>query len=66
VAEVIFDCFGDFERFVMACCCSSHCVFQSREKAIGELALKACSNRWTVTVSYQGFEKKICDIRVIA
>jgi hypothetical protein len=66
VSDVIFDCFGDFEGFVMACCCSDTCVFNSSEKAIGELVLKALSHRWTITVSYEGFEKKICEIRVVA
>jgi hypothetical protein len=66
VSDVIFDCFGDFEGFVMACCCSDTCVFNSSEKAIGELVLKALSHRWTITVSYEGFEKTICEIRVVA
>jgi hypothetical protein len=66
VAEVIFDCFGDFEGFIMACCCSDTCVFNSSEKAIGELVLKALSHRWTITVSFEGFEKNICEIRAVS
>jgi len=66
IAEVIFDCFGDFEGFVLERCCSSPCVFKSREKAIGELALKACSLRWTITVFSEKDCDHICEIRVLS
>jgi hypothetical protein len=64
VAEVMFDCFGDFSGFALSGCCASSCAFQSHEKGIGELALKACRERLTLTVCCEGAEKKIREIRV--
>lgn len=64
VAEVLFDCFGDFAGFALAGCCASSGVFKSHEKAIGELALQACRERWTMTVCFDGPEKKIRELRV--
>lgn len=49
VCEVIFDCFGDFEGFVLETCSSIHC-FASRERAIGELVLRACRERLVISV----------------
>ena len=49
VAEVVFDCFGDFEGFVLTDCCATHC-FRSRERQLGELVLKACKHRMAVSV----------------
>jgi hypothetical protein len=65
VKEVVFDCFGDFEGFVMDCCCSRHCGFKSCERAIGELVLKACNLRWTITVCSDESDGKICEIKVL-
>jgi hypothetical protein len=64
VAEVLFDCFGDFAGFALAGCCSSVGEFKSQEKGIGELALKACRERLTLTVCFEGAERKIREIRV--
>ena len=41
VVEVLFDCHGDFRGFVLDDCCERQ-VLESRERAIGELALRAC------------------------
>ncbi|MGB9236847.1 MAG: hypothetical protein WCC04_20755 [Terriglobales bacterium] len=49
VGEVIFDCHGDFDGFVLDDCCETH-VFRSRTSRIGELALKACREELKVTV----------------
>ena len=49
VAEIVFDCFGDFEGFVLADCCTVH-AFQSRERHLGELVMRACSDRLPVSV----------------
>jgi hypothetical protein len=65
VREVVFGCFGDFEGFVLDCCCSRHCSFKSRERAIGELMLKACNLRWTITVCSDECDGTICEIRVL-
>lgn len=61
IAEVIFDCFGDFEGFVLRTCCSKQVLLRSREKAIGELALKACKERLTVIVQMaENDREQIC------
>src|SRR5579871_6686071 len=65
VVEVIFDCFGDFEGFVMEGCCSSRHGFKSRERAVGELVLRACSLRWTISVCSVEPGNKISGIRVL-
>jgi hypothetical protein len=49
VCEVIYDCFGDFEGFVLESCCGRH-SFKLCEKGIGEVVLRACRERMVVTV----------------
>jgi hypothetical protein len=49
ICEVLFDCHGDFDGFVLDDCCESH-LFRSRAEAIGKLALWACQQRMTVSV----------------
>jgi len=49
VCEVIFDCFGDFEGFVLESCCERH-SFKSCEKGISEIVLRACRERMVVAV----------------
>ncbi|HET6240193.1 MAG TPA: InlB B-repeat-containing protein [Acetobacteraceae bacterium] len=41
VSEVLFDCHGDFIGFALDNCCDPH-AFETRERAIGDLALRAC------------------------
>jgi hypothetical protein len=49
VCEVLFNCFGDFEGFVLRECNGTH-VFKSCERGIGEVALRACKDQLTVSV----------------
>jgi hypothetical protein len=49
VTEVIFDCFGDLEGFVLDDCCHLHAV-KTREREIGELAVKVCTERLAISV----------------
>ena len=49
VAEVLFDCFGEFEGFTLEGCVSSR-RFRSCEPGIAELALRACKDRLWLTV----------------
>lgn len=49
ICEVIYNCFGDFEGFVIESCCERH-SFKSCEKGIGEIVLRACRDRMVVTV----------------
>lgn len=50
VSEVLFDCHGDFVGFVLEDCCDPH-SFETRERAIGELALRACRHNLRLCVT---------------
>ena len=65
VGELLFDCFGDFEGFVLEGCCAERHVFRSRERAVGELALRACKERLTVVVwTNRKDDRVICRLAV--
>jgi hypothetical protein len=49
VVEVVYDCFGDLEGFVLGGCCERY-EYKTRERAIGELVLRACRDRLLLTV----------------
>jgi hypothetical protein len=49
ISELIYDCFGDFEAFVLETCSDRH-VFRSCETAMEEVALRACEERMKVSV----------------
>jgi hypothetical protein len=49
VAEVLFDCHGRFEGFVLDDCCERHEV-ESSERGVGELIVHACRDNLTVCV----------------
>jgi hypothetical protein len=49
VIEVIYDCYGDLEGFVLGDCCTPR-LFKTREWAIGDIVLRACKERLLVTV----------------
>jgi hypothetical protein len=64
VCEVLFDCFGDFEGFVLDSCAESM-PFRSREKGIAEIILRACRERLLVAVFVERkAPHKICQIAV--
>ena len=50
VCEVIYDCFGDLEGFVLCTCEENKHLFRTREKAIGEIALRALRHRLLLSV----------------
>jgi hypothetical protein len=56
VTEVFFDCYGDFEGFVLDCCGQRH-TFRTSERGIGELALRACKDRLLLSVCYEGSKR---------
>ena len=62
VSEVVFNCFGDFIGFVLDDCCE-HRAFESREKEIGELVLRALKERLTLMVVTVG--KKHTIVRLV-
>ena len=49
IARLVYDCFGDFEGFVLDTCGEER-SFDSREPAIEELVQHACCKRIPVTV----------------
>lgn len=65
ISEVIYNCFGEFEGFVLCTCCSDKHHFLSKEKEIGELALKACKERLNIAVYVEERNhNKICKLVV--
>jgi hypothetical protein len=50
IVEVIYDCFGHLEGFVLADCCERH-TYRTREREIGELVLRAGREGLLVTVT---------------
>ena len=49
VVEVLYNCFGQFEGFVLAECCGNR-AFASRDCAIAEVVLRACKDCSLLTV----------------
>lgn len=50
VREVIFDCFGDLKGFVLMECCGRERRFESCQRSLGELVLRACREGLRMTV----------------
>jgi hypothetical protein len=65
VCEVVFNCFGDFVGFVLDDCCE-HWTFDSREKEIGDLVLRALKERLNLMVVTAGKEHRIVRLMVKA
>lgn len=63
VCEVMFDCFGDFEGFVLSDCHGSH-TLKTRKRGIEEVVLRACKDRLLLTVSVEGHERRICGLAI--
>jgi hypothetical protein len=62
ICEVIFDCFGDFEGFVLSDCHCTH-AFRTRQREIGEIALRACKERLLLSVYVKGeHDHRICKL----
>jgi hypothetical protein len=64
VCEVLYDCFGDFDGFVLEACCNERHVFRSRQAGIGNVVLLACERRLTVSVWLDGPCGTICKIAI--
>lgn len=62
VCEVLFDCFGDFEGFVL-CDCEGRHHFRTRQAGIGEIVLRACKERLLLAVVVErGQQNRICKL----
>ncbi len=49
VCQVMYDCFGNFEGFVVRSC-SGERLFKSRERGISEIVLRACKERMMISI----------------
>jgi hypothetical protein len=50
VCEVIYNCFGNFEGFILCTCCSERKHLKSKDKSVGDLILLACKERLQISV----------------
>ena len=53
VSEVLYDCFGRFEGFVLSGCCGDKRAFRSNECGFAEILLNACNGCLLVTVHFE-------------
>ena len=58
ICEVLFDCFGDFEGFILNSCEGSR-TFKTCERGIAEVVMRACEERLKVTVIVDSKEHRI-------
>jgi hypothetical protein len=65
VVEVLFDCHGEFEGFVLDECCRRRRV-TCRGRAIGELALRAARENLTLRVTFCAESDRIDSLAVVA
>lgn len=65
VVEVLFDCHGDFSGFVLDECCE-RTVFETRERAIGELVLRAVRDGMRLCVTVDATCGRIVRLAVTA
>jgi hypothetical protein len=63
VCEVLFDCFGDFEGFVLSTCEGSH-AFKTCEPGIEAVVMRACRERLKVTVITDRSGKRIKNLLI--
>lgn len=65
VCRVLFDCFGEFEGFVLRDCARSR-AFACREQGVAEVLLRACRERLTICVSVAktGKGETICGVAI--
>jgi hypothetical protein len=49
ICEIIYDCYGDFEGFVLDLCPEQR-FFKCKERSMEEIVQRACSERLKVTV----------------
>ena len=60
--KVLYDCFGDFDGFVLEACYAERHGFRSRQAGIGKVVLHACEKRLTVSVWLDASGRTICKI----
>jgi hypothetical protein len=65
IEEVIYDCFGDLEGFVLAGCCDGRELFECRGHELGLLLLRACKDDLRVAVVVdEKHEHRVCGLRL--
>jgi hypothetical protein len=63
VAEVLFDCHGAFEGFVLDDCCERRLV-ESRERGVADLVLRACRENLAVCVRLHAKTGRIAGLAI--
>ncbi|MGH9202360.1 MAG: hypothetical protein ACRD2A_14120, partial [Vicinamibacterales bacterium] len=63
VRELVYDCFGDFEGFVLESC-TGRWFYRSCERSLEDVVRRACRERTTVTV-YAKPEDRDKAVRII-
>ena len=63
VAEVLFDCHGEFDGFVLDECCRQR-VVRSRERGVADLVLLACRENLTLCVTFCPTTNRIQDLAI--
>ena len=56
VSQLLYDCFGDFEGFILELCPGEH-RFTCNERAIEEIVTRACQERTRITVYVRSTDK---------
>ncbi|MBB5059405.1 hypothetical protein HDF16_004131 [Granulicella aggregans] len=65
VCEIIYNCFGDFEGFVLSECCSGSRTFKTCERGFEAVVLRACRERLLLSVFVEGKpQERICELVV--
>jgi len=66
VCEVVYNCFGDFEGFVLTMCCGNQQAFKTCEKGIEQIVLRAFRERSMLAVCTveKNRQREICSIIV--
>jgi hypothetical protein len=64
VVKISYDCFGDFQGFVLSDCCEEH-EFLSREPGLGEVVVRAFRDRFKLAVIFAKSSKKVLRVLIV-
>lgn len=65
VNKVLYNCFGEFQGFILESCCSDNHHIRCCESGIGQLVLLACKEHLWITVCLSKKEKnKVCGVMI--
>jgi len=64
VVKIIYDCFGDFQGFVLDDCCEQY-EFVTRERGLSEIIISAFRHRFRLVVIVAKSSKKILKVVIV-